>query len=546
MSIVFPGMSPYLEDASLWPAFHRELITSLEESLHSGLRERYATQVLERRYSAADPAADSELEPVVQEQYIELRDRRDGRWVTLVDVVSPRNKTTERGRLTYLRTRRIAHDAGAHLVEIDLVLLGDSTIEYSRDNLPEWDYAVTVTRATQPERHEIYTSTLAKRLPRFRLPLAAGDTDFVVDLPAVFARTMERGAFAAHIDYRQNPPEEVTARHAYRIWEREGRPQGRDKENWIQAIAALKPSPQCVEKLDLSGTPIGDESLQELKEFTSLQALVLSGASVTDAGLAYLRHVPHLQSLSVDRTAVTDAGLRRLRGLGNLERLVLYATQITDAGLNELRRLPKLQALVLTETAVTDAGMRTLGRLKGLRELFLNRTAVTDLGVQELRELQNLQMLVLDDTRVTGVGLRYLQKLGWLYVQNTSVTDEGLQDIGLLADLKALYVNGSQITDAGLSACGKLTSLQALHLGETAVTDAGLKELKNLTNLAGLYLANTRITDAGVTQLADLPKLQVLNLLGTKVTDAGVQSLQKALPHCQISIGNTGAASEPS
>src|SRR5436309_583855 len=81
-----------------------------------------------------------------------------GQIATLIDVATPTNKTTAAGRQAYLDKRREGHDARANLVEIDLVRQGKSLIEYSRDGLPEWDYAVTVTRATEPERHEIYTS----------------------------------------------------------------------------------------------------------------------------------------------------------------------------------------------------------------------------------------------------------------------------------------------------------------------------------------------------------------------------------------------------
>ena len=114
--------------------------------------------------------------------------------MTLVDVVSPANKTTAAGREAYLEKRRESTAApSANLVEIDLVLQGQPTLDYSRDGLPDWDYAVTVTRSTQPERYEIYTATLQKRLPRFRLPLAADDRDTVLDLHAAFTRVLRPG-----------------------------------------------------------------------------------------------------------------------------------------------------------------------------------------------------------------------------------------------------------------------------------------------------------------------------------------------------------------
>ena len=64
---------------------------------------------------------------------------------------------------------------------------------------------MTVSRATFPERFEIYTSTLAKRLPRFKVPLAADDRDAVVDLQAAFNRAYDACAFGGRIDYARDP-----------------------------------------------------------------------------------------------------------------------------------------------------------------------------------------------------------------------------------------------------------------------------------------------------------------------------------------------------
>src|SRR5438309_2121385 len=91
------------------------------------------------------------------EDYLAISERYDGRLVTLLDVLSPANKTTAAGRQAYLEQRRMARDAGANLVEIDLVLQGQPPLDYARAGLPAWDYSVTVERATRPGRYEIYT-----------------------------------------------------------------------------------------------------------------------------------------------------------------------------------------------------------------------------------------------------------------------------------------------------------------------------------------------------------------------------------------------------
>lgn len=201
----FPGMDPYLEQDKLWPVFHHQFMACLYQILLPGLVDRYRARVCQRQYVTEQALFTSVVREEHQEEYIEVRQRSDGRLITLVEAVGPANKTTSSGRKSYLDKRQEGKTGGANLVEVDLVLQGQPTLEYSRDGLPEWDYAVTVTRTTQPERYEIYTATLQKRLPRFRLPLAPDDRDTVLDLQAAFARCYDQGGFAAMIDYKRDP-----------------------------------------------------------------------------------------------------------------------------------------------------------------------------------------------------------------------------------------------------------------------------------------------------------------------------------------------------
>ncbi len=201
----FPGMDPYLEDEALWPVFHHQIVMCLYQILLPGLVDRYRARVNQRHYVIEQALFTSVIRDERHEDFIEIRQRSDGRLITLLDVVSPANKLTQAGRDAYLAKREESKKAKANLVELDLLLQGQPTLEYSRDGLPDWDYAVTVTRATQPERFEIYTTTLQKKLPRFRLPLASDDRDTVLDLHAAFTRCYDQGGFASKIDYGIEP-----------------------------------------------------------------------------------------------------------------------------------------------------------------------------------------------------------------------------------------------------------------------------------------------------------------------------------------------------
>ncbi len=180
----FPGMDPFLEDDKLWPVFHHHFVASLFQTVLPNLIDRYRARVGQRCYVTEMPLFTS----VLREQ-----------------LVSPTNKLKTEGRVAYLERRRDARMQSASIVEIDLVMQGQPMLDYSRDGLPDWNYAITVTRCAQPERYEIYTSTLQKRLPRFKLPLAADDRDTVVDLQAAFIRCYDHSGLGAQIDYQKTP-----------------------------------------------------------------------------------------------------------------------------------------------------------------------------------------------------------------------------------------------------------------------------------------------------------------------------------------------------
>jgi hypothetical protein len=209
-------MDPYLEDEPLWAAFQHQLVNCLYQILLPGLVDRYRARIGQRLYTTEQALFTSVVREEHQEEFIEIRQRNDGRLVTLVDMVSPSNKLTEPGRQAYLSKRREAKASSAGLVEVDLVLQGQPMLDYSREGLPDWDYAVTVTRSNQPERYEIYTATLQKRLPRFRLPLASDDRDTVVDLHAAFTRCYDQGSFGARVDYKRDPA--IPMKDEDRVW----------------------------------------------------------------------------------------------------------------------------------------------------------------------------------------------------------------------------------------------------------------------------------------------------------------------------------------
>jgi len=218
MASPFPGMNPYLEVSTLWPAFHQQMIAALYQVLLPALSDRYRLRVGVREYTSELPLFTSVLRENHHEEFLEIRGRPEGRLVTLLEVVSLGNRTTSAGRAHYHQTRDRAKQESAALVEIDLITQGQPLLEFPRQDLPEHDYTITVARPTARERFEIYVACLEKRLPKFRLPLAADDKDTVLDLQTVFGRAYDQGHFATKIDEHAPLPSDVKLRPETRAW----------------------------------------------------------------------------------------------------------------------------------------------------------------------------------------------------------------------------------------------------------------------------------------------------------------------------------------
>jgi hypothetical protein len=234
-------MDPYLEQHSLWPDVHQSLITYSRDALQAHLRPRYHARIGERLYvippqrpiytdvtvtrrppvdrpatvhqrsvlTADQPVVIVAPADPVREPFIEILDlTQGGRVVTVIEVLSPANKTPGETHDIYRRKQEEVLASDVHLVEIDLLRQGVHTVAvpalYLTPYQP-WHSIVCVSRATNREQFEVYMCTMRQRLPRIAIPLQAPDPDVVLDLQAVFERCYEYGAYDDLIDYRAHP-----------------------------------------------------------------------------------------------------------------------------------------------------------------------------------------------------------------------------------------------------------------------------------------------------------------------------------------------------
>lgn len=209
----FPGMDPYLEASAHWPTFHHQMIVGLAEAVQPSLGDRYRLRFAARIYTLRQALFTSIVEEEHKEPFVELRCRAADKLVTQIELCSPANRTHAESRTAYLRQRHAGERSGAHVVELDLALDGQTCLAADLSALPDRQHVVSVTRAVRPARYELYSASLRKRLPRIRLPLAADDRDLILDVQSVFHRVYER-FFAGRIDYRQPPPVNLDAEDA--------------------------------------------------------------------------------------------------------------------------------------------------------------------------------------------------------------------------------------------------------------------------------------------------------------------------------------------
>jgi hypothetical protein len=228
----FPGMNPYLEAPALWSEVHSWLIVELARMLNQRITPKYRAAVEKRVYEESILVGIPDVSVVRQrsnllsqpqsttmtlsqpvlvalpesettiERYLEVREVATGEVVTVVEILSPKNKRTGEGRDQYLNKRQKVLGSQSHLVEIDLLRGGEA--------LPMQDagtshYRVLVSRVEQRPIAELYPFNLRDRLPCFGLPLRSGDESVPIDLNVLMQMVYESAALDLAIDYGQQP-----------------------------------------------------------------------------------------------------------------------------------------------------------------------------------------------------------------------------------------------------------------------------------------------------------------------------------------------------
>jgi hypothetical protein len=147
----------------------------------------------------------------IPDRYVQIIDvRSGGRIVTVIEVLSPANKSQGRGREEYRTKQRQTVEAGANLVEIDLHRSGEPITLSKPSLIPTAHralYHASIYSGSHRDRLEYYRIPLRERLPRLPIPQRPTDPRVVLDLQAVLDTAYDHGRYD-DIDYSQplNPP----------------------------------------------------------------------------------------------------------------------------------------------------------------------------------------------------------------------------------------------------------------------------------------------------------------------------------------------------
>lgn len=241
MNSPFPGMDPYLERH--WRGVHHAIVTYARDQLQPKLPRGFRAELEERVFVEADGGEPRivypdvhvverpdrgggtagrtqdgvavaeplvvhvESEPVTQGR-VEIVDLSSGRRViTVIEFLSPANKTPGEGQDLYLKKQQETLEAGTSLVEIDLTRSGRRVMALPPHRIPASHrtlYQVCVRRGYRPSRIEVYRVPLEEPLPAIWIPLRENDADVVLELQPLIAQAYLNGRHD-DLDYRLDP-----------------------------------------------------------------------------------------------------------------------------------------------------------------------------------------------------------------------------------------------------------------------------------------------------------------------------------------------------
>lgn len=233
----FPGMDPFLEDPTLFPDFHFEMIGAIRGQLAEKLEPDFFVHVEQHVYitepdmerkqmvipdvtivtppqpslratmTAAELTTPTLLEPLydpeIREHYIEIYDSRNREVVTTIELLSPFNKNPHAtGYDTFQRKRNSIMASHVHWIEIDLLREGERQRELTYNH-----YYALLKRGQIVRPYEVWFFDLRDSMPTIAVPLRSSHPDVALDLQKAFENAYTRARYQTSVDYESTVTE---------------------------------------------------------------------------------------------------------------------------------------------------------------------------------------------------------------------------------------------------------------------------------------------------------------------------------------------------
>jgi hypothetical protein len=258
----FPAMDPWLEHPARWLGVHNSLITAIRDELSSKIAPRYFVDIEQHSYlvllagklflsrpdiiigrtksrepllrpresgaSAAVGVLELDIElPVkdrIDEWYLEIREVGTGKLVTVIEILSPTNKSNVAGRKKYCKKRNRIFGSNTSLIEIDLLRAGKPMPMTTREPV-ESDYRIMISRSKSRPRGKLLAFGVGQAIPAIPIPLLPKDPEPSLDLNGVLHALYDRARFDLRLDYTKPPVPPLSEEDA----------------EWTRAIVARRP-----------------------------------------------------------------------------------------------------------------------------------------------------------------------------------------------------------------------------------------------------------------------------------------------------------------
>ncbi|MDJ0619446.1 MAG: DUF4058 family protein [Calothrix sp. MO_192.B10] len=248
MASPFLGMNPYLENPLFWSEVHNLLIAGIFRRLNPQLRPKYKVAIEKRVYQTIDDdslligvadvavqnvqkaqipepvnvavaspvveavTVDLEMPETVKETFLEVRDVVTQEVVTVIEILSPKNKRSGEGRNSYIKKRLQILGSNTNLIEIDLLRYG-KPIQQLPNNI-QTDYRILVSRASKRPKADLYAFNLQNPIPDFPLPLREADNEPLLEIQALINELYDEGNYDLVIDYNQEPVPPISEKNS--------------------------------------------------------------------------------------------------------------------------------------------------------------------------------------------------------------------------------------------------------------------------------------------------------------------------------------------